>query len=357
MGEQGYPTAMRAVVRTSSPLNALAERARDFSSHCEELWVATAFVSDSAVHDVIETALDAASKVRFITGTFGRVTRKRTFQYLHQIAGSASLRCRIWDGDFHAKLFIWRTGSRAVAWIGSANLTDRGLQEEGELMLEVSERWDSPVIRSLRRAYQVEWARASTLDQEFLRGYREAPRPAGFLQGKSHAPKSRPLKRRTRARRVMLSLAITRHYPENSSTLKRIAAQLGGTAENWYRSSSPRIRELRRGHYCLFVDEIDNDVTVGVVTDTAKDGRGRVIAYESFAKTLPSRPLKKPLRSKLQRIGLKPTKKAFRMGWLDSASATKVVASIYGTGAALKFRKSMRQSASKARSDTIASTR
>ncbi len=333
---------MRAVVRTSSPLNALAERARNLSSHCEELWVATAFVSDSAVHDVIKTALSAASKVRFITGTFGRVTRKRTFQHLHRLADNASLRCRIWDGDFHAKLLIWRTGPRAVAWIGSANLTDRGLQDEGELMLELSEQWDSPIIRSLRRAYQVEWARASTLDEEFLRGYHEAPRSAGFLEGKSHPARPQPLRKRTRNNRVMLSLSISHHYPQNSSTLKRIDAQLGGTAENWYRSSSPRIREVRRGHYCLFVDEVDNDVSVGVVTDIAKDGRGRVIAYEPFAKTLPSRPLKKSLRSKLEGIGLAPTKKAFRMGWLASDKATKLVRAIYGARAALKFRKGIK---------------
>lgn len=97
---------MKLATRKSTPLQPIAERARALSGKCAEFWVATAFVSDAAVDDVVGTALDAGAAVRFLTGTFGNVTRLRTFRKLHRLARVPQMDARVWEGDFHAKLYL-----------------------------------------------------------------------------------------------------------------------------------------------------------------------------------------------------------------------------------------------------------
>lgn len=229
---------MRLTTLRSSPLKPLAENARLLCRHADELWVATAFVSDAALQDVVEHALASGASVRFLTGTFGRDTRLRTFRHLDRLEKAGSLQARIWGGDFHAKLFLWRSGTQGTAWVGSVNLTDRGLTAEGELVAELKGSWDSAPMRSLRSGFEFEWKRAGVLDEAFLRRYREASRGRRFWQGTPRGPRVAVRARRGSARKAMLVATVGYHYAENSAAAERISALLGGSARAWYRSSA-----------------------------------------------------------------------------------------------------------------------
>ncbi len=185
------------VLRQSSPLSSLADAAQEFSAKCDELWVATAFVDELAVKHVIGPAVaehanrgGKAAKVRFLTGTFGQVTRHRTFARLERLVRKGAIEARVWEGEFHIKLFIWRFGARVVAWIGSANLTAGGLQREGELVLQLTGRWAETRHKRIRSPFEREWQRARALDASFLASYKESPRSGWLLGAASSKPRS-----------------------------------------------------------------------------------------------------------------------------------------------------------------------
>ncbi len=85
---------------------------RDLATRCTAIDVLTAFVSLDAVVDTIEPAIEAGAVVRFLTGTFGNVTRAATFRHLHKLARAPNASVRIWDcgthGNLHAKLYVWQ---------------------------------------------------------------------------------------------------------------------------------------------------------------------------------------------------------------------------------------------------------
>jgi HKD family nuclease len=322
---------MKITTRTSSPLRPIASYARALSESCDELWVATAFVSDAALNDVVATALQNGASVRFVTGTFGNVTRHRTFKRLWTWSQKQKLEARVWAGDFHAKLALWRIGSSAHCWIGSANLTDRGLQAEGELVAELVGPWAGRTIQAFSHAFLAEWQRAEQLDAAFLKRYREAPRASGLLHGKSMAPHRSPKahRKRTRTNDALVVLPVSRYFADDGPVVKRISAQLDGTADSWYRSNAPSARSIGPGQWCLVADSIAESLDLAIATDTLRDGKGRVIAYQ-LASARSSRPMDRKCRTALRKLGLKPTSTSFRMQWLGDEAALTLVEAVFG---------------------------
>src|SRR5579862_5347852 len=156
---------------------------RELTSTCSQVWVASAFLGENAVDDLFDAAERGSSKVHLLTGTFGNSTRRRTFQTLLKRCEVGGHEVRVWHdgthGDFHAKLLVWRGGNGlSTAWIGSANLTEGGLQNTGEVMLQVVAPWSAPIIRRLWWAFKREWRLGAPLSVEFVRTYREAKRTA-----------------------------------------------------------------------------------------------------------------------------------------------------------------------------------
>lgn len=323
---------MRVTTQTSTPLRPIASRARKLSSNCDELLVATAFVSDDAVAAVVESALRSGARVRFLTGTFGCVTRKRTFRRLHRLATRDGLDAKIWavpgSGDLHVKLFLWRQGARGIAWIGSGNLTNRGLQAAGELMAEIQDRWSGPSVLPLRRAFENEWRRGQPLDDAFLSTYREAPRVQHLLVGNRAGKSARPTSR-TRRGRGLLVLPVGVHYRDDGAVVERVEARLGGTADTWYRGNSMALRAVRAGDALLLVDTIDGELQLCVATDKIRDGNAWVVAHEQPGRNS-SRLLNAGLRRRLAKLGLSATARAFRTQWVDRTLGATIVTTVFG---------------------------
>lgn len=309
----------------STPLRPIAERMRELSEHCKKLDIATAFVSRDAVTYAVEPAIDNGAEVRFLTGTFGNVTRAATFRQLTNSAHRQNFTARVWGCgthcNFHAKMYVWTLVSgEIVAWVGSANLTDGGLQNEGELIAEMEITSRSTSHRELVAAFEYEWSRGRALDEDFLRSYREATRPENLTGVFRRSSPGRRAKA-TGAKRLFVVLA-SRHYAEDGTAVDRIGSLLGGTADAWYRGHQRFLSDARIGDSCVYVDVVDHTATLVEVTDVVKDGpRHRVFAYEPLAK---SRSLRS-VRGALQAAGLTVAGKGFRSEWIDPSRVPAVL--------------------------------
>jgi hypothetical protein len=298
---------------------------------------------DVALAHVVGPAIDREARVRFLTGTFGNVTRLRTFKRLWRWSQRERLKARIWHSDFHAKLTLWRTGANGHCWIGSSNLTDQGLEREGELIAEITAPWDSVQFRKLKRAFDAEWANAVELDQAFLRSYQEAPRVGKLLNGRARTrPLSRSRKRRapTRSSRQLLVLPVRHHHEPDGITAQRIDAMLGGSATSWYRAATDTLRYVKVGQLCLIVDAVDKTLELVAATDTGKDRRAHVVAYDPVIRNA-TRPATPSVMAKLTKLGLTPTTNAFRTKWLSRAAAADVVEAIYGRRFRLRYERDL----------------
>jgi HKD family nuclease len=315
-------------VRTSSPLKPIATRMRELSERCSELLVMSAFVSREALAHVTEAAAERRAMIKVVTGTFGNVTRKVTFRDLLKLAKQKKAEVRIWaclaHRNLHAKLYIWRLANGAgVAWIGSANLTDGGVQNEGELIAEVTGGWDAPAILSLRNAFAKEWSRGTAIDDGFIASYAEAPRsrPEPVFKRKR---KRRLGPRPAEGKRPMFVTQANRDIPEGSQTYKRIDRLLG-TAENWYLGRGGVLKKARVGDRCLFVDLTDGTIGLVEVVDLAKDGGGIAMAYDTVDAWYG---FNKRTRARLGALGLKLSPKGLRAQWVPKELEKGVRAAI-----------------------------
>jgi HKD family nuclease len=278
-------SVLRIKVLQSTPLSPIAVRMRQLTERADEFWATTAFLSREAVTDVIEGGLAARTRIRLLTGIFGRQTRRETFQHLlrlNQKQGS-QLETRIWDcgrhRNLHAKLYLWQNGTQAVAWLGSANMTVGGLQAEGELVFEFRGMSDSPVFRTLIRAFDQEWQRSVALDQVFLQDYREAPRSAPdmrLISGARHLNLSR-----TR-RNGFFATSVAHEYGDESRVFQRVDKLLGGIPDPWIRHRIKGLMRMRRGDACLIVSRPSRILELGRVTDVKRDGDWHIFSYRSI---------------------------------------------------------------------------
>lgn len=104
-----------------------------------------------AVARILEFARRSPGRLRAIVGIAGNATYPRVLQDLH---GSAELRIPSSNPLFHPKLFLFRKGSQATVWVGSANLTRCGFEQNAELVSVVVDdgsykRWFDGWWRSL----------------------------------------------------------------------------------------------------------------------------------------------------------------------------------------------------------------
>lgn len=306
---------MKFRVLTSTPLRPLAHEMVSLAGNAKEFRCASAFLNTAAVADVVGVCLESGAAVQVLTGTFGHNTRRATFARLWKLR-TRKVETRIWNvdgfGDFHAKVYLWVIkGGRAVAWIGSANMTAGGLQSQGEIILEISGKLSDSPLAQLHRRFNVEWKRASPLSRGFIDKYVEAarqPSDSRKQQYRRRGPKHQA------PNGALVTGTVTHHYPEGSKVTERVERKLTGSAKNWVRMSQDSWHAARVGDHVVISDTIANEVTLGNVIDTVKDGHHRVVAYgiaREYRNT-------KTLRQKLGSVGIalspKGTLRAARYG-------------------------------------------
>lgn len=89
-----------------------------------------------AISRILEFARHSPGRLRAIVGIAGNATHPRVLKDLH---GCAELRIPSSSPLFHPKLFLFRKGAKATAWVGSANLTRCGFEQNSELVSVVAD--------------------------------------------------------------------------------------------------------------------------------------------------------------------------------------------------------------------------
>lgn len=89
-----------------------------------------------AISRILDFAHRSPGRVRAIVGIAGNATYPRVLKDLH---GCAQLRIPSSSPLFHPKLFLFRNGAKATAWVGSANLTRCGFEQNRELVSIVAD--------------------------------------------------------------------------------------------------------------------------------------------------------------------------------------------------------------------------
>lgn len=329
---------MKTRMIRSTPLRPLAGPMRELSRQCLKMWVASAFITQGAVEDILGAAIDAKASVHLLTGTFGCNTRKAVFEQLFAMQQQNSCEVRIWScsqhGDFHAKLYLWQMhDGSGVAWVGSANLTDGGLQKEGELLLEIRGRWDSPTLRRLRHSFEREWRRGEPLTQEIVRDYKESVRQAPGANAEGEPPGPEGGVQELNAKSRVFVAAVTRRFLEDSPVDQEVRKLLSGTASAWHRNKAKALMKVRQGDRCIYVDLVAKIIGLVEVTDVAREEGFTLFAYEPIVS--PKKNWIKwnsRLRSKLIQAGVHCRGRGPRPQWLSAEVAQVVIHEILYPG-------------------------
>lgn len=312
------------ILRSDRPLNRIGDRAALLCRQAEEVFLASGFVTLSAIDVLLKPALERGARLKIVTGTYGGFNRYAMFERLLSLVAEYSrFEARVWRGDksgaFHGKLYIWRLPrGRGEAWIGSANFTDGGFTNDGEIMLAETGRWDAPAVSRLHRAFLAEWKRSTALDQMFLRNYREAARPP------PEAGQRRP--RPTRRADVRLLITnVTHHFGDDSPVSERINDAFPPPDSDWVRCRRKAAREARPGDLVCVVDRVDDVVYAGPVLQSQADGSAWVIHYRPELE----RPWNAASKRAFRTAGITLNKSGSpRMTWLDGKSGTPFVRSL-----------------------------
>ncbi|NMO17428.1 NgoFVII family restriction endonuclease [Pyxidicoccus fallax] len=326
----GNPVVRLKVLR-NTPLRPLAKRMAWLVGQCEEFHLATAFVSKNAVEDMLSAATEHLPSICFLTGTFGNNTRQATFRRLLELQNQKRLKGRIWrckaHGDFHEKLYLWRLpDGQGVAWVGSANFTDGGLQAEGELIVEIRGPWDGTDLSVLRRAFEAEWERGKSLSKNFVDTYKESERPVLDLHGTRKVRSGGNVVASAGKERFFVT---TVEREADAETVERVGRLLDGSADEWLRHRVASLSNLKRGHRGLVVDNVERKVALVEVTDSAKDGSAFVFAYAPLFQRNAWHPWNSEVRRTLAVSGLGSERKRPRSRWLPETTGLRIAKALY----------------------------
>jgi len=174
--------------------NTLLRALGPYLTSATQVSIASAFVTENGIRAFLPGLRKVARRqgVRVITGFYGFVTEPKALTALlkAQDEPTGKLFVRISrDNGYHRKLFVIQTQQVARVFIGSSNLTSKGLTNSGELTVcltlplshkasrsfrtafefDNSQRQSVPLTGPLIKAYEVEWKKH----------HRPIPKPTG----------------------------------------------------------------------------------------------------------------------------------------------------------------------------------
>jgi len=143
-----------------------------------EIIVAAAFLDNYAIQTIEEwLSNEKTAKIRLLTGVMNRWNRKRVFRRLYALAQERpKLEVRISrDERFHWKFFGLISDSQCIYFIGSANFTEEGCTQPGDVMFEIRLAGKEQQGRP-KEVFDIEWSEGCSriLDNDFLESYEES---------------------------------------------------------------------------------------------------------------------------------------------------------------------------------------
>jgi HKD family nuclease len=180
------------VIENSGPNN-LRDLLKVKLAEASEVYIAVAFLTESGLAEIIQPLRQVAARgqVRLLTGLYQRVTEPKALRLLLRIQRETRERFSIRlsrEPRFHRKVYLLENRTRAVAIVGSSNLTREGLRSGGELNLLTSLPKDASSYKRLRKAFDKDWhkRRAVPLTRERIKRY-EHERPSSAVGQKTYS--------------------------------------------------------------------------------------------------------------------------------------------------------------------------
>ncbi|HWE94277.1 MAG TPA: phospholipase D-like domain-containing protein [Tepidisphaeraceae bacterium] len=141
--------------------------------------IAVAFVTGPGLAQLLPILKKASMRgsVRLLTGLYQCFTDPQALKLLlaQQIDTNNRLAVRLsTDPHFHWKAYFLTMRQKAIAVVGSSNLTAEGLAGTGEYNAVISLRKKSAAFRSLCKPFEKEWTRAKPLYAEQIARYERA---------------------------------------------------------------------------------------------------------------------------------------------------------------------------------------
>lgn len=176
------------VVENSGPNN-LRDLLKARFAKASRVDIAVAFITESGLAEIIQPLRQVAAggNVRLVTGLYQRVTEPKALELLldvqRETCGRFSI-CLSREPRFHRKVYLIESRTRAVAIVGSSNLTREGLRSGGELDLMVSLPTAAPSYQRLKAAFDKDWAPdgAVPLTKERIKRYARKRPPSSVGQ-------------------------------------------------------------------------------------------------------------------------------------------------------------------------------
>jgi HKD family nuclease len=301
------PGSISFDIVTSAPGFTLRDRALALCQSAQEIWIASAFISEDILGELCECVGPEVERVRIVTGTYGNFNRESLFQSLLNLTRNKRFEVRVWQGadraNFHAKLYLWRLGGATESWIGSANFTGTGMESPGEALASVRGSSNARQIRQLEGAFERIWECGESLQKNFLAGYKQS------RLGKSINDTSVGTRRRSPRVEVGESSVLVRTIgpndpPDDYEQLRRIGKREVGRLQNsagvnransrpparvsqtldrplvWNYSTSPAASKIEKGGFLCEIDPESNTVELYRVHSTVPHGANTVLVLD-----------------------------------------------------------------------------
>ncbi len=147
----------------------LLERLSRQVQQSDRIDIAVAWANDCSALEQLCQFAGPDKRLRTIVGIWGNASHPNALRTIQKCAHLRIVTSA--EGLFHPKLYLFHLPDRCVGWIGSANLTGPGFEQNEELVLEFSddgevaqwfeERWnslgDADTTRSILDKYERDW--------------------------------------------------------------------------------------------------------------------------------------------------------------------------------------------------------
>ena len=141
--------------------------------NCDEFFFSVAFVAESGLillADAIEEAALRGVKGKILTGTYLNFNSPRAFRRLLALP---NVEARVFNGELHAKGYLFKRQDSYHLIVGSSNLTDNALTRNQELNLSITSMQNGKLVHDTQREFNRLWTheRCSPLTEEWIAEY------------------------------------------------------------------------------------------------------------------------------------------------------------------------------------------
>jgi HKD family nuclease len=173
------------IIENSSSGSMENELAHYFKT-CEYFEIAVAFISESAlekIHGFLNINSNKKSYGKLITGFYQCFNSKKVLTQLKNLENTSN---RLFikmskNRKFHWKYYLFKTKGKFIFFVGSANFTQFGLSEPGELMIKIHlPSRNKTDIECIRRSFIKEWENSIEISRIPLEQYREFKQENGY---------------------------------------------------------------------------------------------------------------------------------------------------------------------------------